>query len=274
MTKYKTIIKPRKGWRFIDWGELFRYKDLFYFLTIRGIKAKYAQSILGVGWAIIQPLVSVFVLTVIFGKLAKMDSEGFPYELFSMAAIVPWTYFSNTLNDSSSSLLVNTNLITKVYFPRLILPTAAAFSKLIDFSISLVILIVFLMFYGIYPNYNIVFLPLLILIMILTATGIGMWLSALAVQYRDVKHAINFGIQFLLWTAPVAYPIGKIPQEFRWLYDLNPMVGVVEGFRAALLGGGPMPWLLIAKGAVVALILAFVGSMYFRRMERIFADVA
>ena len=267
-------IRPSKGWRLINWGELVRYKDLLYFLTIRGIKARYAQSVLGVGWAIIQPLFTTLVFTVVFGNLAGISSDGVPYVIFSFAAMVPWNYFSNTLTDSANSLIQNANMISKVYFPRMVLPLSAAFSKLLDFIIGLLVLTGFMIYFRFVPTVWTFFLPVLILVLLLTSLGVGMILSAMAVQYRDVKHTVSFLVQLLMYAAPVVYPASKVPESWRFWYALNPMVGVIEGFRAALLGTQPMPWHFIIPGSIVAVVLFVFGALYFRRMERIFADVA
>ena len=268
------IIRPTSGWQLVNWRELVQYRDLLYFLTIRGIKAKYAQSVLGVGWAIIQPLFSTLVFTVVFGNLARVSSDGVPYAIFSFAAMVPWNYFSNTLTDSANSLVSNANMITKVYFPRLVLPLSAALSKLLDFFIGMVILVGFMVYFQFAPGWGALVLPLLILILLLSSLGIGMFLSAMAVQYRDVKHAVTFVVQMLMYAAPVVYPSSNVPEAWRFWYSLNPMVGVIEGFRSALLHTQPMPWDYILTGGVVSLLLFFGGALYFRRMERIFADVA
>lgn len=270
----ETLIKPSRGWQPVDWRELWRYKDLLYFLTIRGIKARYAQSVLGVGWAIIQPLFTTLVFTVVFGNLAQISSDGVPYAIFSFAAMAPWTYFSSTLTEASNSLVTNANMITKVYFPRLVLPLSAALSKLLDFAISLIILAGFMVYFRFPPTLGILVLPLLVGILLMASLGIGMILSAMAVQYRDVKHAVTFVVQLLMYAAPVVYPTSNVPESWRFWYSLNPMVGVIEGFRAALLGAQPMPWDYIATGGAVALALFVFSLFYFRRMEKIFADVA
>lgn len=274
MASIVTIIEPQKGWQLIDWKELIRYRDLFYFLVLRGLKAKYAQSVLGVGWAIIQPLFQVLVFTVVFGNLAKIQSDGIPYSIFSLCGLVPWSYFSGTLTESSASLISNANMISKVYFPRLVLPISAAFSKLVDMAISFLILIGFMIYFQITPTMYALFIPVLILIMMLASVGLGLILSSMAVQYRDVKHALSFAVQILMYAAPVIYPASKVPAQFQFLYSLNPMVGVIEGFRSALLGTNPMPWDFIITGAVVSVILAVMGAFYFKKMERTFADVA
>ncbi|MFP5221211.1 MAG: ABC transporter permease [Acidobacteriota bacterium] len=272
--RHHVVIESKKGLRAFDLLELYEYRDLLFFLVWRNIRVRYAQSLLGIGWAVIQPLFSMVVFTVIFGNLAKMDSNGAPYAVFSFVGLVPWTYFSSALADSAGSLIGNTAMIRKVYFPRLVLPLSAVFAKLIDFSISMVLLVGIMAWYGIVPTGQIVVLPLLILLMILSAAGMGMWLTALSIQYRDIHFSLNFIIQLMMYAAPVVYPASLVPEKYAILYALYPMVGVVEGFRAALLGTIPMPWGSIALGFVVSSILAVSGAFYFRNKERIFADVA
>ncbi|WP_186755689.1 ABC transporter permease [Echinicola salinicaeni] len=268
-----TIIEPSKGWRLIDFNELWKYKDLLYFLTVRGIKARYAQSILGIGWAIIQPLFTTLVFTVVFGNLAKVDSDGMPYILFSYLALWPWSYFSGTLTDSANSLVANAGMITKVYFPRLILPLSAIFSKLLDFMISFVILLGLLIYFQVLPGWEIIFLPVLLVQLLLTSLGIGMILSAMAVQYRDVKYALSFIVQLLLYAAPVVYSTMAVPEVWRFVYSLNPMVGVIEGIRAMFLAR-EVPWEWVWPGSLVSIGLFTFGLFYFRKMEKVFADVA
>lgn len=267
------VIEPSSGWKMVDFRELWRYKDLLYFLTLRGIKARYAQSILGVSWAIIQPLFTTLVFTLVFGGLAKVDSDGMPYILFSYLALWPWNYFSGTLTESANSLIQNANMITKVYFPRMVLPLSAMLSKLLDFTIAFVVVIGMLIYFKQVPGWGVLFTPILILQLLMCSLGIGMFLSALAVKYRDVKHALTFLVQLLLYAAPVVYGTSAVPAEYQKFYILNPMVGVIEGFRAAFLDR-PMPWEWIWPGSIVAIIVFVFGMFYFRRMERIFADVA
>lgn len=267
------VLGPSKGWQMVDIKELVRYRDLLYFLTIRGIKAKYAQSVLGVSWAIIQPLFSTLVFTIVFGNLARVSSDGIPYALFSFLGLAPWTYFANTLNESANSLVQNANLITKVYFPRLVLPLSAALSKLLDFFISLSILLFFLVYYQIAPGWGLLALPLLIAVLLASSLGLGMILSAMSVQFRDVKHALSFLVQLLMYAAPVVYSTSAVPESWRFWYSLNPMTGVIEGFRAAFLNT-PLPWDIITPGALTGLVLFVFGLFYFRRMEKVFADVA
>ncbi len=268
-----TVIEASSGWRLIDWRELWRYRDLFYFLVWRNVKVRYAQSILGIGWAVIRPVFSMVVFTIVFGNLANVASDGVPYAIFSYAALVPWTYFSSALTGASSSLVGASGMISKVYFPRLIIPLTTALSNLVDFAIALLILFGLMVWFGMQPTLWALLLPLLVLLMMLTAAGLGMWLTALAIQYRDVNYGLSFAVQLLMYAAPVVYPASSIPQQYRLLYGLNPMAGVIEGFRSALLGTNPMPWDLLLPGTMVAIIVFIGGALYFRRMERIFADV-
>jgi lipopolysaccharide transport system permease protein len=268
------LIKAREGWDFWDWKELVSYRDLLYFLVRRDIKVRYAQSVLGIGWAVIQPLFSMIVFSIIFGRLAKVSSDGAPYALFSLAAMVPWTYFAGVLTDSGASVVTSQSLLTKVYFPRLILPMVPVLAKLLDFLIAFALIIPLLCWYRIVPTVNVVFLPLLMIILTSTAFGTGMWLTALSVQYRDIRYGMNFGIQLLLYTAPVVYPASIVPVKIQPFYALNPMVGVVEGFRAALLGTTAMPWTWIGLGAFISALLFVSGALYFRSTERFFADIA
>lgn len=275
---HQTIIEAPKGWQAINWRELWQYKDLFYFLVLRDIKVLYKQTILGFAWAIIRPVFSMVVFTIIFGNIAQVDSDGVPYALFSYVALVPWTYFAAALTGSTESLIGNSGMLTKVYFPRLVFPMAPVFAKLVDFAIAFLIIIVMMIWFGIAPTVNVLWLPVLMLLMILTASGMGMWLAALAVQYRDVKHAMSFATQLLMYAAPVVWPVSALTERFgetaRLVYGLYPMAGVIEGFRSALLNTTPMPWDLIGLGTVSAVIIALSGAFYFRRMEGVFADVA
>jgi lipopolysaccharide transport system permease protein len=269
----RTIIEPPKGWQLVDWQELTEYRDLFFFLIRRDVKTRYAQSVLGVGWAVIQPVFNMIVFTIIFGNLAKISSDGVPYAIFSYTALVPWTYFSSSLTAATGSLIASSSMLTKIYFPRLIIPIAPVLAKLVDFAIALVILAGLMLWFGIAPTVWALILPLLVLLMMLTATGLGMWLTALAVQYRDVNYAMGFVVQLLMYAAPVVYPASSVPEEFRLLYGLFPMAGIIEGFRSALLGTRPMPWDLLAVGTGMAMLIALSGAFYFRRMEKTFADV-
>ncbi len=268
------IIEPQAGWRRIDWGEILEYRDMLLFLVWRDVKTLYAQTVIGLGWAVIRPVFSMIVFTVVFGGLANVPSDGAPYAVFSFAALVPWTYFSSAMTQSTSSLVGNAGMITKVYFPRLIIPAVPVIAGLVDFAVAFVILIILLFAYSIVPGVGVLVLPLLITLMVVTALGIGMWLSALAIQYRDVKHAVQFLTQLLMYAAPVVWPVSLIAERFpewdriiRLVYGLYPMAGVIEGFRSALLGTRPMPWDLIGMGGFSATILVITGMYYFRRMD-------
>lgn len=273
MSTEPRIIDAKTRWGLVDLRDLWYYRDLLYFLVWRDIKVRYAQSVLGVGWAVIQPVFLMIVFTLVFGRLARLDSDGAPYAIFSYVALVPWTYFSNALTDSTTSLVQNSALITKVYFPRIILPLSAILSKLIDFAIALILVIGLLVWYKTVPNVGVAVIPLLVLLMILTAAGLGIWLASLAIQYRDIKYALTFIIQMLMFASPVVYPLNMVPERYQFLYSLNPMVGVIEGFRSAFLATNPMPWNLIGIGFCVAIALLVAGTFYFRRNEESFADV-
>lgn len=274
------VIRPRPGWESVDWRELLRYRDLCFFLVLRDIKVLYKQTVLGFGWAVIRPVAMMVVFSVVFGGLAEVPSDDLPYTVFSFAAVVPWSYFQNATTMSIQSLLTNAPMFTKVYFPRIVIPLTPVFASLVDFLIAFVILILMMLWYGIYPTWNLVILPLFVLLMIMTAAGIGMWLSALAIQYRDIKHAVPFLVQLLMYAAPVVWPASLIETKFpehyeliRLVYGAYPMAGVVEGFRAALLGKIAIPWDLIGMGFLSSVFILTTGLFYFRRKERIFADV-
>lgn len=268
------IIEARKGLQLFDWKELVAYRDLFCFLIWRQIKVRYAQSSIGFGWAIIQPLFSMMLFTVIFGSLAQIDSDGAPFALFSLAALLPWTYFSNSINDGVASLVGEANMLRKVYFPRLLLPLSAVAAKLVDFAIATGLMAILMLTYLWMPPITILLLPLVMLLMVASAAAISIWLTALAVQYRDVKHAMTFVVQLTMYASPVVYPTSLIPEQYRFLYALNPMVGVIEGFRSGLLGTQPMPWGLLAVGTLSTTVMLLTGLAFFRNKERIFADVA
>jgi len=266
------VITPPSGWEAIDFKELRQYRDLFYFLVLRDIKVLYAQTILGFAWAILNPAIQIVLFTVIFGKIAKVPTDGIPYFLFSAVAIIPWTYMSESMTQSSQSLVAGQHMLGKIYFPRIIFPLTPIMSKLVDFGISLSLLLGVMIYYGVTPTWNLLLLPLLVIMMMSIPAGIGMWLSALAIRYRDVKFAMSFIIRMLIYTAPIVYSASSIPVAYRALYSINPIVGVIEGFRACLLGLS-IPWMYIAPGMVTAVILLVSGTIYFRRMERIFVDV-
>ena len=266
-----TVIEPT-GTMSLRPQELWDYRELLFFLTWRDIKVRYKQTALGAAWAVIQPLATMAVFSVFFGRLAKIPSDGFPYPIWAYAGLLPWQLFSYALTESANSLVGSQALITKVYFPRLVIPISAVLGGLVDFAIAFCILLVFFIYYGIVPTAAVVTLPFFLLLAVATALGVGLWLSALNVNYRDVRYAIPFLTQFWLFATPIAYPSSLIPARWRALYGLNPMAGVVEGFRWALLGTAPPgPMLIVSTLMVVALLVG--GLFYFRRMERTFADI-
>ena len=266
-------IEPAKGWTAVGLRELWQYRELLYFLIWRDVKVRYKQTALGAAWAIIQPLFMMLVFSLFFGRLARVPSDGIPYPVFSFCALLPWQLFAHALTESSNSLVGNQNLITKVYFPRLVIPMAAVLGGVIDFLIAFAILLLLMLYYGIVPGWAILTLPAFLLLGIATALGVGLWLSALNVQYRDVRYTINFLVQFWLFATPVAYPSSLIPEKWRVFYGLNPMAGVVEGFRWALLGKSEPPGMMLWVSVAVVLLLLLGGLYYFRRMEQEFADV-
>ena len=268
-----TKIHPPSGWAPIEFAELWEYRELLYFLIWGDIKVRYKQTVLGAAWAIIQPFFTMVVFSIFFGALAGIPSEGVPYPIFAYSALVPWTYFATALTQASSSLVQQERVITKVYFPRLIVPMAAVLAGLVDFAIAFVVLVAMMLFYGIAPTTAIWTLPFFVLLAMATALGVGLWLSAFNVQYRDVRYVIPFLIQFWLFATPIAYPSSLVPEAWRALYGLNPMVGVVEGFRWALLGQGQGPSLVLAISVLTVAGVLISGLYYFRRMEDTFADV-
>jgi lipopolysaccharide transport system permease protein len=267
------LITPPNRWIPLQLGELWEYRELLYFLVWRDIKVRYKQTALGAAWAVMQPLFMMLVFSLFFGRLAKVPSDGIPYPVFTFCALIPWQLFANALTESSNSLIGNQNLITKVYFARLVIPIAAVLSGLVDFLIAFGILIAMMLFYGIVPGPAILVLPGFILLAVLTALAVGLWLSALNVQYRDVRYTMNFLVQFWLFATPVAYPSSIVPETWRALYGLNPMAGVVEGFRWALLGKSAPPSAMLLVSVFVVLALLVGGLYYFRRMEQEFADI-
>jgi len=265
-------IAPSRGWVPLKLDELWEYRELLYFLVWRDIKVRYKQTALGATWAIIQPFMTMVVFSLFFGHLAKMPSDNVPYPIFAFAALVPWTFFANGLSQSSNSMVSSSNLITKVYFPRLIVPLASVAAGLVDFFIALVVLLVMMLYYGLLPTLNVIWLPLFALLAFVTSLGVGLWLSALSVTYRDVRYIVPFIAQFWLFATPIAYPSSLLQEPWRTIYGLNPMVGVVEGFRWALLGTNTAPGPIIAISAFMALIILITGAFYFRRTEKTFAD--
>ena len=266
-------IEPSKGWVPLKIRELWDYRELVYFLVWRNVKVRYKQTVLGASWAIIQPFMTMVVFSLFFGKLAKVPSDNVPYPIFSFAGLVPWTFFANSLDLASRSLVGSAQLITKVYFPRLVIPMATVLSGVVDFAVVFVVLLGMMFYYGTMDLSRMIWLPLFILLELVTALGVSLWLSALSVQYHDVQFVTPFMVQFWLFATPVAYSSSMLTEPWRTLYGLNPMVGVVEGFRWALLGTHTGPRPLIIVSSVAALVVLIGGAFYFRRMERTFADV-
>jgi ABC-type polysaccharide/polyol phosphate export systems, permease component len=266
-------IEPSKGWVSLKLNELWAYRELLYFLTWRDIKVRYKQTALGAAWAIIQPVFTMVVFSLFFGKLGKIPSDGIPYPIFAYAALVPWTFFASGLSQSSNSLVGSSNLIKKVYFPRLAIPIATVLSEVVDFSLAFMVLVAMMLYYGIVPTVKILMLPLFLLLALVTSLGVGLWLSAMNVQFRDVRYIVPFITQFWMFATPIAYPSSLLSEPWRTLYGINPMAGVVEGFRWALLGTNSAPGPIVAVSSVTAIIVLIGGAFYFRRMEKTFADV-
>jgi len=268
-----TVIEPKKGWVPVDLKEIWDYRELLYFLTKRDIKVRYKQTILGGLWAIIQPVFTMIVFTIFFGRLAKVPSEGIPYPIFVYAGLLPWTYFANAVSASGNSLVGSANLITKIYFPRLIVPASASLAGLLDFFIAMLILCVLMIYYQFIPGIGILLFPFLVALTFLCAVGAGLWLSALNVQYRDIRYAIPFLIQIWMFVSPVIYPVSMVDEKYQWILALNPMGGVINAYRASILGHMPIDWSLLGISTVIIMMIFLSGLYYFRRMERIFADV-
>ena len=265
-------IEAPRGWRFIDLPELAHYRDLLIFLVWRDIKVLYAQTILGFSWAILSPAIQIVIFSIIFGRVAQIPTDGIPYALFSTVAIVPWTYMSEAMASSSQSLVGGQQILGKIYFPRVIFPLTPVLAKLVDFSIAMLLVIGTMIWFGVGLTSNILFLPLFMIIMVAVPFGIGLWLSALAIRYRDVKFAMTFVIRMLIYSAPILYTASAIPDKWRLIYSLNPIVAVIEGFRACLLGS-PIPWQFVWPGVITCVLLVLSGLLYFRRMEKVFVDV-
>jgi lipopolysaccharide transport system permease protein len=266
-------IQPSKGWVSLKLDELWEYRELLYFLTWRDIKVRYKQTVLGAAWAIIQPFFTMVVFSLFFGKLAKIPSDGIPYPIFAYAALVPWTFFANGLSQSSNSLVGSANLIKKVYFPRLVVPLSSVISGAVDFALAFAVLLGMILFYGIFPTINVVWLPFLLLLAFVTSLGIGLWFSTLNVEFRDVRYVVPFLTQFWMFATPIAYPSSLLSEPWRTIYGINPMLGVVEGFRWVLLGTKTAPGPIIIVSTIAACALLISGAYYFRRMEKTFADV-
>lgn len=266
-------IRPVSGWCGVNWKELREYHELLFFLVWRDISVRYKQTVIGAAWAIIQPFFTMLVFSLFFGKLAKIPTGGIAYPVFSYAALVPWTFFANSMAAAGNSLVNDQNLVQKIYFPRLILPTSAVLGGAADFALAFAVLLAMALGYGHVPTANLAFLPLLLLLALATALGTGLWLAALNAQFRDIRYVIPFLAQLWMFCTPIAYPTELVPETWRPVYGLNPMAGVVDGFRWALLGTGEFPGTVLAASAPVAAALLLSGVYYFRRMERVFADV-
>src|SRR5258708_26039249 len=266
-------IAPSKGWVPLKLKDLWEYRELLYFLVWRAMKVRYKHTGFGASWAIIQPFFTMVVFSLFFGHLGKIPSDGIPYPIFAFVALVPWTFFANGLSQSSNSLVGSGTLISKVYFPRLIIPLASVFSGIVDFLLAFVVLLAMMLYYGLFPTLNVLWLPLFLLLALVTSLGVGLWLSALNVEYRDVRYVVPFITQFWLLATPIAYPSSLLHEPWRTIYGLNPMVGVVEGFRWALLKSNAAPGPIIAVSSAAALLILITGAFYFRRMEKTFADI-
>lgn len=267
------VIRPKKGWQLINFKELKEYRDLFYFMVVRDIKVRYKQTVLGGLWAVIQPFFMMVVFTLFFGNFAKVPSDNVPYPIFNYSAMIAWTYFANSIASSGNSLLTESSLVTKVYFPRLIAPLSPVLAFLLDFVIAFIILIGMMLYYQIYPTVMTLFLPLLVILMMFTASGVGMFLAALNANYRDIRYTISFLVQFWMFASPIVYPVSMIPEKYHLIYAINPMAGVIQGFRAALLGTVEFPTEMLLVSTGVSIIVFIIGALYFRRTERYFADV-
>ena len=267
------VIEPRKGYVHVGWGELWAARELFYFLAWRDLKTRYAQTAIGAGWALIQPLLSTLIFTLVFSYLAKVPSDGLPYPLFAFAAILPWSLFARSLERSTLSVVTEGGLIKKVYFPRLIIPIAATFVNLVDFAVGLVILVGMMLWYQIVPPWTLVFLPLFVGLALMTALSVSLWLSALNVKYRDVASVVPLMTQLWMFAYPVLSPASLVPESMRFYYGLNPMAGVIEGFRWAVLGKAAPDWGMVGVSLGVVAVLLVGGVMFFRRVERTFADL-
>ena len=269
----RTLLTPSRGWVSLKLGELWEYRELLYFFIWRDVKVRYKQTALGLAWAVLQPFFTMVVFSLFFGGLAKMPSDGVPYPIFAYTALLPWTFFAHGVTQSANSLVTNANLINKVYFPRMAIPIAAVLAGLADFLPAFVVLVGMMFYYGIYPGTQIIWLPLFVLLATIAALGVGIGLAAINVHFRDVRHTVPFLVQSWLFITPIAYPSSLLPEKWRTLYALNPMVGVVEGFRWALLDTEPAPGPILWVSAAAALALLFTTAFYFRRLERTFADV-
>lgn len=267
-----TVIEPGRSWVALDIRSLWSYRELLFFLTWRDVKVRYKQTALGVAWAVLQPLCTMLVFSLFFGRLAGVPSDGIPYPLFAFAGLLPWVFFSNAVTNSGNSLVGNANLITKVYFPRLLVPGAAVGAGLVDLLFGFILVALLMIFFGFGTSWSVLFLPLLVVLLMLLALGVGLWMSALNVKYRDIRYALPFLIQIWMFISPVIYPASFVPAKWRWVVWLNPLAGIIEGFRAALFGR-PLPWGLLGVATALTLLWLFYAAFTFRRMEKSFADI-
>jgi lipopolysaccharide transport system permease protein len=268
-----TDIRPDRGWLDLDLGAVWRFRELLQVLVMRDLQVLYKQALLGAGWAILQPLFAVIIFSIIFGVIVHMPSEGVPYPLFAFAGVLPWTYFAEAVRRSGVGLVTDAELVRKIYFPRLIMPLANVLSPLVDFCIAFVVLLIVMAFYGIAPNLKMLVIPFLMVVAALLALSIGLWLAPINVRFRDIKHTLPFMIQIWMYASPIVYPLSMVPQQWQMLYSLNPMVGVIEGFRWAVFGQGHPNFMALGMSAIIIVILMAGGLVFFRRMERTFADV-
>ena len=266
-------IESRRGWLALDLGEVWAYRDLVYFFIWRDIKVRYKQTVMGAAWAVLQPVLTMIVFSLFFGKLAKIPSQGLPYPIFYYCALLPWMYFATAMQSATNIVVENQRVITKIYFPRVVLPISSVLSGLLDFAISFVVLLFLMAYYRMAPTSAVIWLPLFTLLAVLTALGIGLWLSALNAMYRDVRYIVPFLVQFWMFASPVAYPSSLVPAKWRWLYGLNPMAGVIEGFRWALTGHGQPPGILLAASSAAVVLLVLSGLVYYHAVEGTIADV-
>ena len=272
MPENTLVIEPNKGLLKLDLKEIWKYRELLYFLVWRDIKVRYKQTFIGASWAIIQPFFTMIVFTVFFGKIAKIPSDNVPYPIFSYSGLLLWTYFSSAVSNSSNSLIGNSNLISKVYFPRLIVPLSSAISAAVDYFIATSILVLMMFYYGVYPNYQILFLPVILILTFFTATGFSLWLSALNVKYRDVRYALPFFIQLLLFLTPVIYPVSFVPEKFKWILYINPIGGLINAHRALVLGQ-EIDFAYLGISIIISIFLFITGFAYFKKTESFFADI-
>ena len=266
-------IQARSAWLALDLGELWAYRELLYFFVWRDIKVRYKQTVIGAAWAVLQPVLTMIVFSLFFGKLAKIPSQGLPYPIFYYSALLPWMYFATAMQGATNIVVDNQRVITKIYFPRVVLPIASVLSGLLDFAISFGVFLIMMAYYRIMPMSSVVWLPAFLLLAVLTALGVGLWLSALNALYRDVRYVVPFLVQFWMFASPVAYPSSLVPERWRWLYGLNPMAGVIEGFRWALTGHGQPPGILLAASSGAVILLVFSGLIYYHAVEGTMADV-